>query len=60
MVADTKIVVTTLLDSLTKGRTVGEVLRQFGISLKKKFYLLPIDLELIQKIAEGWIKGKMV
>lgn len=59
ILGDVDTILFNLLDSLTKGRPVGGVLSQFITELKKKFYLIPLDLRNILDAIEKWSKTKI-
>jgi tetratricopeptide (TPR) repeat protein len=57
---DVNAILFSLLDSLTKDRLVGGVLGKLIQDLRKRFYLIPLDLKLILEAVETWNKSKII
>ena len=52
-------IIFSLLDSLTKDRTIAEAIGLLQKELERKLYLLPLDLARIKNIIEKWSKTKI-
>lgn len=59
ILGDTNEVIFSVLDSLTKGRRTGDVIKALRRSLEQKFHLLPLDLERINVLIDVWSQGKV-
>lgn len=57
---DVNAILFSLLDSLTKDRLVGGVLGKLIQDLRKRFYLIPLDLKLILEAIETWNKSQII
>jgi len=60
ILGDVDAILFSLLDSLTKDRLIGGVLGKFIQDLRKRFYLIPLDLKLILEAIETWNKTKLI